>query len=45
MSYEDVSNSDLVAVVKPREMTVVGEFAVRGGTEGTVSARYMKGAR
>ena len=41
--YESVVNTildDLVAVLKPRKMTVVGEFAVRGGTAGTVIAKY-----
>ena len=41
--YEGVVNTildDLVAVLKPRQMKVVGEFAVRGGTAGTVTARY-----
>ena len=41
--YESVVNTildDLVAVVKPRRMTVVGDFAVRGGTAGTVTATY-----
>jgi 7-cyano-7-deazaguanine reductase len=41
--YEGVVNTildDLVAVLKPRKMTVVGEFAVRGGTAGTVTAQY-----
>jgi 7-cyano-7-deazaguanine reductase len=41
--YETVVNTildDLVAVLKPRRMTVVGDFAVRGGTAGTVSAAY-----
>ena len=41
--YEAVVNAildDLVAVLKPRRMTVVGEFAVRGGTAGTVTASY-----
>jgi 7-cyano-7-deazaguanine reductase len=41
--YESVVNTildDLVAVLKPRRMTVVGEFAVRGGTAGTVTAQY-----
>jgi 7-cyano-7-deazaguanine reductase len=43
--YEGVTNTildDLVAVLKPRRMTVVGEFAVRGGTAGTVTAEYTK---
>src|SRR5690242_9823961 len=41
--YEAVTNSildDLVAVLKPRRMTVVGDFAVRGGTAGTVTVEY-----
>ena len=46
--YESVVNTildDLVDVLKPREMTVVGEFAVRGGTAGTVTARYSDAPR
>jgi 7-cyano-7-deazaguanine reductase len=31
---------DLVAALKPRQMTVIGHFAVRGGTAGTVTAEY-----
>lgn len=45
--YEAVVNTildDLVAVLKPRQMTVIGEFAVRGGTAGTVTARYAAAA-
>src|ERR1051325_11593458 len=41
--YEAVTNQildDLVAALKPRKMTVVGDFAVRGGTAGTVTAEY-----
>jgi len=41
--YEAVTNQimdDLVAVLKPRQMTVVGQFAVRGGTAGTVTAEF-----
>ena len=41
--YEAVTNTildDLVAVLKPRRMTVVGDFAVRGGTAGTVTVEY-----
>jgi 7-cyano-7-deazaguanine reductase len=41
--YEAVTNAildDLVAALKPRRMTVVGEFAVRGGTAGTVTVEY-----
>ncbi len=44
--YEGVVNTildDLVATLKPRSMTVVGDFAVRGGTAGTVTARYGRG--
>ncbi len=42
--YEAVVNTildDLVAVLKPRQMTVTGEFAVRGGTAGVVTANYV----
>jgi 7-cyano-7-deazaguanine reductase len=41
--YEGVVNTildDLVVVLKPRYMQVVGEFAVRGGTAGTVTAEH-----
>lgn len=41
--YEAVTNQildDLVDTLQPRRMTVVGEFAVRGGTAGTVTASY-----
>lgn len=41
--YEKVTNTildDLVAVLRPRRMTVVGAFNVRGGTYGTVTAEY-----
>jgi 7-cyano-7-deazaguanine reductase len=41
--YESVVNTildDLVAVLKPKRMTVVGDFAVRGGTKGIVTARH-----
>ena len=43
--YEGVVNTildDLVDALAPLRMTVVGEFAVRGGTAGTVTARYEK---
>jgi 7-cyano-7-deazaguanine reductase len=39
--YEAVINTildDLAAVLKPRRMTVIGDFAARGGTTATVSA-------
>ena len=41
--YEAVVNTildDLVTVLRPRRMTVVGDFAVRGGTAGTVTVDY-----
>jgi 7-cyano-7-deazaguanine reductase len=41
--YEAATNTildDLVAVLKPRKMTVVGDFAVRGGTAGTITVDY-----
>jgi len=41
--YEAVVNTildDLVAKLHPRSMTIIGDFAVRGGTAGTVTARY-----
>ncbi len=41
--YEHVTNvilDDLVAAVKPRSMTVEGEFAVRGGISSVVRAVY-----
>jgi len=41
--YEAVINTildDLVAVLKPRWMKVTGDFAVRGGTAGTVTAEH-----
>lgn len=43
--YEAVVNTildDLVALLDPRKMTVVGEFAVRGGTAGTVTAGHER---
>lgn len=45
--YEAVVNTildDLAVVLKPRQMTVTGRFAVRGGTAATVSAAYPKKA-
>jgi 7-cyano-7-deazaguanine reductase len=41
--YEGVVNQildDLVAATRPRRMTVIGDFAVRGGTAGTVTATH-----
>src|SRR4051812_16376955 len=46
--YESVVNSildDLVAVLKPRRMTIVGDFAVRGGTVGIVTATHEQQKR
>ena len=41
--YEAVVNTildDLVAKLHPKSMKVVGDFAVRGGTAGSVTVRY-----
>jgi 7-cyano-7-deazaguanine reductase len=41
--YEAAVNSildDLAAALKPRRMTVIGQFAVRGGTAATITAHY-----
>jgi len=41
--HEDVTNrilDDLVALLKPREMTVVGDFNVRGGIHTVVTATH-----
>ena len=41
--YEAVVNTildDLVALLAPRKMTVIGDFAVRGGTAGIVTATH-----
>src|SRR5687768_1888117 len=46
--YEAVVNTildDLVATLKPRRMTVVGDFAPRGGTAGIVTATYQASKR
>jgi 7-cyano-7-deazaguanine reductase len=43
--YEAVTNQildDLVALLKPRRMTVTGDFSVRGGMKTVVTARYEK---
>jgi 7-cyano-7-deazaguanine reductase len=45
--YEAVVNTildDLVATLDPRDITVTGDFAVRGGTAGVVTARHQKSA-
>lgn len=41
--YESVVNAicdDLSAVLSPRRMTVIGDFAVRGGTAATITVEY-----
>jgi 7-cyano-7-deazaguanine reductase len=41
--YEAVANTvaeDLVAVLSPRRLTLVADFAVRGGTAGTITVRF-----
>ena len=43
--YEAVTNQildDLVAVLDPARMEVVGDFAVRGGTRGVVTCRHER---
>ena len=45
--YENVTNQildDLVEVCKPRRMTVVGDFSVRGGIKTEVTVEYAKPA-
>jgi 7-cyano-7-deazaguanine reductase len=44
--YEHVTNQildDLVAAIRPRRMTVTGDFSVRGGIKTTVTAEYRAG--
>jgi 7-cyano-7-deazaguanine reductase len=46
--YEAVVNTildDLVAVLRPRRMAATGDFAVRGGTRGVVTATYEASRR
>ncbi len=43
--YESVTNQildDLVGLLQPRRMTVVGDFSVRGGIKTTVTANYVQ---
>jgi 7-cyano-7-deazaguanine reductase len=43
--YENVTNQildDLVAALRPRRMTVVGDFSARGGIKTVVTATYTK---
>ena len=42
--YESVVNTiadDLIAALSPRKLTVIGDFAVRGGTAGIVTVDYV----
>src|SRR5262249_3897755 len=42
--YENLTNiilNDLVSACRPRRMTVVGDFNVRGGIKTVVTARYQ----
>jgi 7-cyano-7-deazaguanine reductase len=42
--YESVTNEildDLVGVLRPRRMTVTGDFSVRGGIKTVVTATYV----
>jgi 7-cyano-7-deazaguanine reductase len=42
--YEHVTNQildDLVALLQPRRMTVVGDFSVRGGIKTIVTAEHI----
>jgi len=44
--YESVTNQildDLVRLLAPRRMTVVGDFSVRGGIKTMVTAEYRQG--
>ncbi len=44
--HEKVTNTildDLVAVVAPRRMTVIGDFWVRGGIKTVITANYAQG--
>jgi len=44
--YESVTNEildDLVRLLAPRRMTVVGDFSVRGGIKTVVTAEYRQG--
>lgn len=46
--YEDVVNrilDDLLAVLKPRRMTVTGRFTPRGGMHSIITAEYRGGER
>ena len=43
--YESVTNQildDLVGLLRPRRLTVIGDFSVRGGIKTVVTASYQK---
>ncbi|CAN5374996.1 hypothetical protein BH10PLA1_BH10PLA1_04000 [soil metagenome] len=43
--YEGVVNTiadDLITALSPRKLTVIGDFAVRGGTAGIVTVNYVR---
>jgi 7-cyano-7-deazaguanine reductase len=45
--YEHVTNQildDLIALLAPRHLTVVGDFSARGGITTSVTARFAKSA-
>jgi 7-cyano-7-deazaguanine reductase len=45
--YEHVTNQildDLVAVLAPRHLTIIGDFSARGGIKTSVTARFDKPA-
>ena len=45
--FESVTNQildDLVAALRPRRMTVVGDFSARGGIKTVVTAQYVAGS-
>lgn len=48
MFYESVTNTirdDLIALLQPRRLKVIGAFNVRGGTSGTITVDYVKTPR
>jgi len=45
MFYESVTNTirdDLIALLQPRRLKVIGAFNVRGGTAGTITVDYRR---
>ncbi|MEL7369705.1 MAG: preQ(1) synthase [Myxococcota bacterium] len=45
--HEKVTNTildDLVAVIQPRHMTVIGDFLVRGGIKTVITVSHTKGS-